>query len=168
MIRQDQLDRLSEIIRQARATGNAEALARASGLLGQALRQMAGPGIEADPMTRARTREAYGMHKLRKGRDSCTATRRDGEPCQAPAVEGALVCCRHGGSAPQVQIKARHTLLMEAAYFAHLEWQEARGTPREFDALCKALQSQRDLDACEAKLRLLAELRAELRRQRAG
>ncbi len=57
---------------------------------------------------------------------------------------------------------------MEASYFAHLEWQEAKGTPREFDALCKALQAQRDLDAYEFKLLQLAELRAAVKELRAA
>jgi hypothetical protein len=141
-------------------------LAEATGLLGRALRQMAPAADEADPMTRAR--EDRGMRKLRKGRDRCTATRRDGESCQAPAVEGTLVCRRHGGSAPQVLIKARHQQLQMQRYIAYREWQEARGTPREFDALCRALQAGRELDAYEEKLGQLAELRAELRRQRVG
>ena len=72
----------------------------------------------------------------RARRDRCTATRRDGEPCQAPAVEGTFVCRRHGGAAPQVQIAARHRQLQMQRYVAYCEWQEARGTPREFDALC--------------------------------
>ena len=119
-------------------------------------------------MTRARTREDSGRpRKLRKGRERCTARRRDGQPCRAPAIEGGLVCRRHGGSAPQAQIKAKHRLLIEASYFAHLEWQEARGTPREFDALCKALQAQRDLDAYEFKLLRLAHLRAAVRELKA-
>jgi hypothetical protein len=120
---------------------------------------------EADPMTRE---DSGRRRKLRKGREQCTAHRRDGGECLAPAVEGALVCRRHGGAAPQVQIKARHRLLIEASYYAHLEWQEARGTRREFGALCKALQAQRDLDAYEFKLRRLAELRAAVRELKAS
>jgi hypothetical protein len=147
-------------------------LAEAAELLAWALRQMAGPGIEADPMTRARTRQGdrqgVGPRKLRKGRDRCTATRRDGEPCGAPADEGALVCRRHGGSAPQVLIKAQHQQLQMALYSATRDWEEARGTPGEFDALCEVTRAERDLDTYEVKLRLLAELRAELKRQRAG
>jgi len=164
IIRQDQLDRLSEIIRQAQAAGNAKVLAEATELLGRALRQMAGPGTGADPMTRAHAREADGLHELRKGRDSCSATRRDGEPCQAPAIEEGLVCRRHGGASPQVQIAARHRQLQMQRYVAYCEWQGAKGTPREFDALCRALQAGRELDAYEAKLERLAELRVELRR----
>ena len=114
---------------------------------------------------RART---PGGAKLRKGRDQCTAHRRDGEQCLAPAVEGALVCRRHGGSAPQVQIAARHFVLMEAHYIAVIEWEEARGTPREFDALCKALRAQRDLNAYEVKLLRLAELRAAVKELKAA
>ncbi len=113
-------------------------------------------------------RQAAGFHKLRQGRDQCTATRRDGQPCQAPAIEGALVCRRHGGGAPQVAIKAAHVRLQMAAYTANAEWQEARGTPREFDALCKTLQANRALDAFEVKLRLVCELRAEVRQKHAA
>ena len=123
----------------------------------------------ADPITRARTREDSGrLRKLRKGRDQCTAHRRDGEQCLAPAVAGALVCRRHGGGAPQVQIAARHFALMEARYIAVTGWQEARGTPREFDALCRALAAQRDLDAYEAKLLQLAHLRAAVKELKAA
>lgn len=111
-------------------------------------------------------RKAGSLHKLRKGRERCSATRRDGQPCQAPAIEGGLVCRRHGGGAPQVQITARHHELEWARYIAHREWAEARGTPSEFDALCKALEAGRELDAYEVKLRLLAELRAKVKRQR--
>jgi len=56
---------------------------------------------------------------------------------------------------------------MEVSYFAHLEWQEARGTPREFGALCKALQAQRDLAGYEAKLVRLAVLKAKVKRLKA-
>ncbi|MGH3186764.1 MAG: HGGxSTG domain-containing protein [Streptosporangiaceae bacterium] len=98
----------------------------------------------------------------------CSATRRDGQPCQAPAVEGTLVCRRHGGSARQVLIAAQLRLLQLAFYTATREWEDARGTPGEFDALCRWSRAERELRAYEAKLRLLAELRAELKRSRAG
>jgi hypothetical protein len=133
------------------------------------------PG-DADPMTRARTREASpgdeareadGLHRLRKGRDQCTARRRDGEECQAPAMPGTLVCRHHGGSAPQVLIKARHFQLQMALHDAALHYQEAKGTPGEFDALCTWSHAERVLKEYEAKLAALSELRAELRRRNA-
>jgi len=176
MIPQDRIERLYGIIRQARATGNAEVLAKATSLLGEVLRcNAAEAGVSpdaADPMTRARAREsggraAEGLRKLRKGRDQCSATRRDGEPCQAPAIAEGLVCRRHGGGSPQARIAAEHRQYQMAAYAATREFEEARGTPREFDALCAALAAGRELDAYEVKLRLLAELRAELKRKRA-
>ena len=123
-------------------------------------------------MSRARAREdgapADGLRKLRKGRERCTATRRDGQPCQAPAIEDGLVCRRHGGASPQVLIKVRHQQLQMALYSARRAWEDARGTPGDFDALCKVTYAERDLDAYEVKLRLLAELRAELKRRRAA
>jgi hypothetical protein len=41
----------------------------------------------------------------------CTATNRQGNPCQKPAIAGAVVCRNHGGAAPQVRAKARQRLL---------------------------------------------------------
>jgi hypothetical protein len=177
MIRPDQFERLRGIIREARAAGNDDVLARALNILSDAATQAAteatppplrplNPVSEPDPMTRAHAREDDGLHKLRKGRDSCSATRRDGEPCQAPAIDGGLVCRRHGGDAPQVQIAAKHLELQTSLHTATREFEEARGTPREFDALCRALQAQRDLDAYEVKMALLAELRAEVKPKR--
>src|SRR5579859_1587972 len=140
MIPQDKLDRLDALIQHARETGLPEIAAEAARLHARALAQNAAeeaaprdvPPVLADPMTRAHAREDDGLHKLRKGRDECGATRRDGQPCGAPAIEGGLVCRRHGGAAFQVWIKARHRVLMEASCLAHLEWQKARGTPRSF------------------------------------
>ena len=175
MIPDDCLDRIEAVIRRARAAGDAEILARGVELLDQVLRQnaaeAAGSRTGADRMTRARAREAdgqpRGLHKLRQGRDRCGARRRDGEPCQAPAIPGGLVCRCHGGAAPQVAIRAKHTELLLARYVAYCDWEAARGTPREFDALCRSLQADRELDAYEVKMRLLAELKAERRRRQA-
>jgi hypothetical protein len=125
-------------------------------------------GTGSDPMSRAHAREAAGLHKLRKGRDQCTARRRDGGQCLAPAVKGALVCRRHGAGAPQVQIAARHFVLLEAHYEAVLGYEEARGTPGEFEALCRWSVAERDLREYEARLRRLAGLRAEVRRLEAA
>jgi hypothetical protein len=195
MIRQEQLGRFDEVIRRARAAGNTEVLTETVDLLARALRQAGADTTEpavADPITRAHARAheavaspqvqragtseepcergqpmAGALHKLRKGRDRCGATRRDGEPCEAPAIENGLVCRRHGGAAPQVAIAAEYQGKQMAAYVASREFTEARGTPREFDALCRALRAGRDLDAHEVKLRLLGELKAEARRKRA-
>jgi hypothetical protein len=111
-------------------------------------------------------READGLHPLRKGRDQCTAHRRDGEECQAPAVPGMLVCRRHGGAAPQVLIKARHVELQAALHKAALAHQAAKGTPGEFDALCKWSHAEQELKVYEAKLATLSELRTELRQRK--
>jgi hypothetical protein len=58
------------------------------------------------------------MPRLRKGRERCGATCRDGHPCRAPAVAEALVCLKHGGAAPQVLIAARHRQLQLRMYVA--------------------------------------------------
>jgi hypothetical protein len=136
------------------------------------------PAERREPKTRAPAREAGrdddearkadGLHPLRQGADQCSAHRRDGEPCQAPAVKGTLVCRRHGGAAPQVLIKARHLELQMALHDTAMGHQEAKGTPREFDALCKWSHAERELKEYEAKLADLSELRAELRRREAG
>src|SRR5215472_12033511 len=44
----------------------------------------------------------------------CTARRSNGTPCRAPAIRGGTVCQAHGGSAPQVQAKARIRIMMAA------------------------------------------------------
>jgi hypothetical protein len=59
-------------------------------------------------------------------------------------------------------------LLRLVAWTATREFDEAYGSSSEFDALCKALQAGRDLDAYEVKLRLVSELSKEVRRMRAG
>jgi hypothetical protein len=113
-------------------------------------------------------REAAGLRRLRKGRDQCAARRRDGQPCQAPAIEGGLVCRRHGGAAPQVAIAAEYRQKQLAAYEASAAFERAKGTPGEFDALCRALRRQEELDEYEKKLALLRELQAKAKRARAS
>lgn len=107
-----------------------------------------------------------GLHALRKGRDQCTAHRRDGEECQAPAIPGGLVCRRHGGAAPQVAIKAAHFELLTAVAAANEAFKAARGTPGEFDALCAWSRAKNALDEHEARMEQLRVLRAEARRRR--
>ena len=63
---------------------------------------------------------------------------------------------------------ARHFVLTEALYIAGREFEEARGTPGEFDALCRWAAAERELGDYEAKLERLAELRAALKRLKAG
>ena len=176
----ERLQRLEKLVIRARAGGHDDVLTEALRLLGQIIRlnhpDPAGDGVPPvapDPMTRTRVRargtgplderQADGLHKLRRGRDQCGATRRDGGQCEAPAIPGGLVCRRHGGSAPQVAIKAEYTENLVRVYSAQREYEEARGTPREFDALCKISQAERDLEAYQIKLRLLREFRAGLK-----
>jgi hypothetical protein len=107
------------------------------------------------------------MPRLRKGRERCGATCRDGRPCQAPAIPEGLVCRRHGGAAPQVAIKAKHRQLQLRYYVAVQEWLEARGTNREDDALTRHGNALSALREYEDKLGYLAELQAEVRRRQA-
>lgn len=44
-------------------------------------------------------------------RRQCTATAKTGERCQKPPINGATVCIKHGGGAPQVRRKASLRLL---------------------------------------------------------
>lgn len=56
-------------------------------------------------------------------RERCTARRRDGERCGAPAVRGAPVCRRHGGASPNVMraAQARSALQIHLATMPYLE-----------------------------------------------
>jgi hypothetical protein len=104
---------------------------------------------------------------LRAGRERCSATRRDGRPCQAPAIAEGLVCLKHGGSAPQVAIKAKHRELQLRYYIALQEWLEARGTDHEDSALTRHGEALSLLRDYEDKLVRLRELQAEVRRRKA-
>lgn len=46
-----------------------------------------------------------------QGRHLCSANRRDGELCRAPAIRGHWVCNKHGGQLPSVKEAARRRLL---------------------------------------------------------
>jgi hypothetical protein len=122
---------------------------------------------EDSPATPAE-RKAAGLHKLRKGRDQCAAHRRDGLPCLAPAVAGALTCRRHGAAAFQVRVSAQLFLLRMEAYTAVREWEETRGTWREPDAIGRWSVADRDLKEFEFKLGYLRALRADVRQLEAA
>ena len=162
-----------------------EAVAQARSVLDRVLELLDGLHPPGDPVqlqrgesiTRARAseaddddeaRKADGLHPLREGRDRCSAHRRDGEECQAPAVPFTLVCRRHGGSSPQVKIAARRLELQAALYDAAMGHQEAKGTASEFDALCAWSHAEKELKEFEVKLEQLAGLRAQLRRSKAA
>jgi hypothetical protein len=193
VIRQDVLDHADQVIRQARAQGRPEVAAEALGLLASALRLMGQARDEylavPDPMTRAcarvedpvitagqgsdgddepEQRPDGALRKLRMGRDRCTACRRDGQPCQAPAIENGLVCRRHGGAAPQVAIAAERMGKQLKLYKAVMEANESIGTAGEFEALCSVTQAEQEVADYEVKMRLLAELRAERLRRSAA
>jgi len=53
------------------------------------------------------------MRTDKQGRRLCTGTTRQGNPCKAPSLTGAMVCRMHGGSSPQVREKAHHVVLEE-------------------------------------------------------
>jgi hypothetical protein len=112
------------------------------------------------------------MPELRKGtdaaRDRCGAKTRTGQPCGAPAIEYGLVCRRHGGAAPQVQLAAHQRRLEWELYLAAVELKAAEGTPRRFDAACKWSAAQRTLEKFEDGMMRIAELRRELRVKRAA
>jgi hypothetical protein len=104
----------------------------------------------------------------RKGRDQCTAHRRDGQRCQAQAIEGGWVCRVHGGASPQAIRAARRRELALAVIGAEAAWQAARGTNRErpkFYLLCDAVSA---LERYDADLDLLRELRAAVRQPGLG
>lgn len=41
----------------------------------------------------------------------CAAHRKDGQPCNAPAMDGQRICAKHGGSSPQAKRAARLRML---------------------------------------------------------
>jgi hypothetical protein len=111
--------------------------------------------------------------KRRKGRDRCTGHRSDGQPCQATAIEGGLVCLTHGGSAPQVRMAARRLVLMERVHDACLSWEAVHDPDRlpgrmcslrEAGALGRIAIAERELEAHEADMELICVLRAAVRR----
>lgn len=182
MMPAETLERFERVLAQAKATGNTDVYDKTMLLFLEAVRVTAPPPgtvlqTRARPHhARARAREAAasdnaerqadGLHKLRAGREQCTATRRDGAPCEAPAIPGGLVCKRHGGGAPRVKIAAQHRQLEEAVWMAYADWQEVRRSGDGFEAVCKITHAERELGKYELKMRLLSELRAWIRSRR--
>jgi len=60
----------------------------------------------------------------------CSARKRDGTPCRAPAVAGAAVCAMHGGSHPQVQRVAAERV--KEGIIAS-KWRELSLSPTDFE-----------------------------------
>ena len=65
-------------------------------------------------------------------------------------------------------IAAEYRQKQLADYEASAAYLEAKGTPREFDALCRVFRRQEELEEYEGKLERLRELQAEAKRIRAG
>ncbi len=173
----ERLHRLERIVTAARAGGHTDLLAKALHLLCQIIPDPPEGDVRPDrtgphdARARARARDEIppeerqldGLHKLRRGRDQCSATRRDGCQCQAPAVKYHYVCRRHGGAAPQVRIKAEYTENLMRRHIAYTEWQAARGTAAESDALATFAETERAVEAYQIKIRLLRQIKAGLR-----
>jgi hypothetical protein len=67
-----------------------------------------------------------------------------------------------------VKIAAQHRQLQMALWVASADFKTMRGTPEQFEALCKVTAAERDLEAFETKLRLLREVQAYVRSKRAA
>ena len=100
-------------------------------------------------------------------RDRCFAKRRDGQQCEATAIEFGTVCLMHGGGAPQVQMAAQRARLQFAIYCAIEDWQAVRGTEAAFELLCKVTAAERALERFEAKRIEVADMREAAVRYRA-
>lgn len=108
--------------------------------------------------------------KLRKGRDRCTGHRRDGKPCEAPAIPGGLVCLSHGGSAPQVRLAAERMVLLERLHAACVAWEAVHEDrpgqlcgKAELHAYGRIAIAERELEQHEADVTLIRWLRLAVR-----
>jgi hypothetical protein len=100
-------------------------------------------------------------------RDPCSAKRRDGAPCGAPAIPHGTVCGSHGGAAPQVQIAAQRMRLRLALWCRNEDLQAGLDTSARFDLLCRFTAAQRALEQFEAKVIEVAEMRVWIAAARA-
>ena len=100
--------------------------------------------------------------------ERCSALRRDGQPCRAPAIKGGFVCRIHGGSTQQAQFAAERRRLQMAILDAIEAWHAAKETPHALDQLAAVATAERNLERYETKLAELAQLRARLKRLRAA
>lgn len=65
-----------------------------------------------------------------QGRRLCTATTNKGQPCRGPAIKGATVCRKHGGSLPRVKAKAARTVIAELVDPVLLEFRDMLQDPK--------------------------------------
>jgi hypothetical protein len=107
--------------------------------------------------------DATPARRRRKRRDPCSAHRSDGQPCQASAIPGGTVCPKHGGSAPQVRIKAGRMLRQERVLEAWREVEkQERGSEPWYRAWERLTAAERDLVQYESDLDLLALMKIEI------
>jgi hypothetical protein len=97
-------------------------------------------------------------------REPCSAKRRDGNRCQAPAIPGGFVCRHHGGSALQVRAAAQLRLLQDAVTNALLVWDESRST----EDLYAIAAAENEVRCYLAELDAQRELRRSKRRATAA
>lgn len=106
---------------------------------------------------------AEPRRRRRRRRFQCEAHRSDGQPCQASAILGGLVCEKHGGSAPQVRIAAGRRVLQEDYLDALAELkQHERGTERWYRAIERVNAIEREIEQFESDLDLIALMQMEL------
>jgi hypothetical protein len=107
---------------------------------------------------------ARGGIVVKQLNEICAAIRLDGQPCEAPAIKGKVVCQHHGRTAREIRFAAERRRRQEALLDAITAWHSARGTSQETDALGDTNRARRDLEDWEGKLAELARIKAKARR----